>query len=688
MVMCLNAVHGQNRNFNFRDSTSHVSIKDSDSTKTKRVEIINTDVFIFETTDSNTLRKFNGNVFFRHEGTDFHCNRALQYMNEEIMVATGNVHIQKPDSFDIWSDYLVYYSRLKLAKFRDNVIFQDSSARLLTDSLDYNLDTDIGEFWGGGRFETDSSTLTSDEGVYYQSQNEAFFYGNVHLSNPDFDLYSDSMRYDTEEKIAYFIAPTKIINGPDVIYCETGYFDTENNVAQFGGNTKMNSGSTKILAQELIYDSDLGYGEATGNVIWEDTSEQITIIANYIEYKDSLDYVLATDNPLLIDITDEDTLYLSADTLITFLEPYNIITLQYLDTILTEVDIIDTIMEILNVGFLDSLHLIDTTYIIDTSIRIDTSYIVDTTQDNTNEALLDSMKTVTLDTIILIDTTNHIDTIVKINKQAYLEILKQIDTTYRIDSSIRIDTSYLVDTLVQVDSARVFRAFKDTKMLNGRMSGICDSLYFSTKDSTFKMYQNPIMWVDTTQFSGDSLKMVLKNKNVDRIYIYKNAFIIHESAPDIFDQTKGKQITGIFKKGDIEYMVIIGNGESIYFIEDDSSAYVGGNKTLCSKMIIYMKKNKNEIDDITFITKPEATFTPFGMINLASYRLDGFLWEYHNKPKTVEDVVRYMPLYEYYLQYLADKANYPRNETLKEEVIFFDSKSETIQPKKKEGQLK
>src|SRR5690606_24562328 len=60
---------------------------------------------------------------------------------------------------------------------------------------------------------------------------------------------------------------------------------------------------------------------AIGNVIWEDTAEQIIIVSHYAEYKDSLSYILATGDPMLIDINDDDTMYMSADTLVTFKLP-------------------------------------------------------------------------------------------------------------------------------------------------------------------------------------------------------------------------------------------------------------------------------------------------------------------------------------------------------------------------------
>ena len=549
-----------------------------DSTKRKKIEIINTDVFEFITTDSNTIRFFTDNVIFNHKGTDFYSNKATQYMDTEIVIAEGDVHIHKPDSFDIWSDHLVYYSKEKLAEFRGNVIFKDTSAQLLTDSLDYDMNTDIGLFWGGGTFITDSSTLTSEEGIYYQNKDEAFFYGNVHLANPDFDLYADSMRYDTKEEIAYFIAATKIINDGDVIHCTSGFYDTKTNKAQFGGNTKMKSGTAKISANELVYEKSIGYGEARGNVIWEDTVEQITILSNYSEYKDSLSYVMATDDPLMIDVTDGDTLYLSADTLITYKLPYyhdwNALNNQYEDRI-----------------------------------------------DNSELYYIDSLK---LDTLIIsseaFDSTQIADSFEVIDSSNFNLVISSEEST--MDSN-------LINR--EKDSVRVFHAFKDTKILSGRISGICDSLYFTTQDSIFRMTQSPMAWVDTTQFSGDSIHLLLKNKVLDRIFIYQNAMIIHENVIGVYDQTKGKTVEGFFKEDRLTKMEIFGNGESIYFIKDDSSAFVGGNKSICSKMIINMVKGENEVDHITFITKPEATFTPFRMINLSTYKLDGFTWQFEKK---------------------------------------------------------
>jgi lipopolysaccharide export system protein LptA len=564
-----------------------------DSTKVKRIEIINTNQFEFKTTDSTTIRSFTGNVLFRHAGTNFYCNRALQYMNTEIVVASGKVHIEKPDSFDIWSDYLVYYSRDKLAKFRGNVIFKDKTAKLLTDSLDFDLNTSVGKFWGGGTFITDSSTLTSERGVYYHNTNEAFFYENVHLKNPKFDLYADSMRYNTEEQIAYFITATKIVSGKDVIYTNSGYYNTKTNTAKFDGRTQMTSGTSTIEADTLYYDKAAGYGEAIGNVIWEDTTEQIVIVAHYAEYKDSLSYVLATGDPLLIDVNEDDTTYMSADTLVTFKLPRYMAELE------------------------------------------DDSLIV---KDSLPTNLLPT------DTIVAVDSLNIIAQETPVNSV----ILK--DTIF---TNLLFDTLLIVqDSSILKDSIRIFYAYYDAKILQGRMSGICDSFYYSTKDSIFRMHQQPTVWMDTTEFSGETILMEIKNKNVNRIVITQNAFIAHENGPDVYDQTSGKEIIGYLENNKLVRMEILGNGESIYFIKDDSAAFVGGNQSVCSKMDIFMDTVKEEVNNILFVSKPEATFTPFELVNLASFRLPGFKWQFVLKPKKASDIARDAGLYKMYLNHI------------------------------------
>ncbi len=466
-----------------------------------------------------------GNVEMRHKNDLIFCDSAIHFLDSSKVYAFGNIHIQKPDTMDIYSDYLIYYEQTKTALFRSNVFLKDSSGTLKTDSLNYDLNKDIGHFWGGGVFEDDSSVLESERGTYFHKDNIAYFNKNVQLTATDFELFTDSLKYDTKKKIAYFVTATKIIDKDNVIYTESGFYNTKTKDASFGKNTKMEGETGTIEANEINYDSKEKKAIAIGNVVWEDTVEQITIYSDYSEYYDSIDYTMATKDPLLIDINDEDTLFLSADTLITFkgLKPKK----QYLN-----------------------------------------------------------------------------DSIIK--------------------------TAY--------DSVRIFKAFKNVKIFQGRMSGICDSLYFSYVDSVFRFYYNPILWVDTSQFYGDSIQVFTKRQKADKIGLYNNAIVIHSKDMEIYNQIKGRSIYGFFKNDTLNRVDVNGNGESIYYVQDDSNAYVGSNKTLCSEMKIYFKDE--DVDKILFYTRPEAIFTPMQDINPSINILPGFHWDFDKKPKSKFDIVR------------------------------------------------
>ena len=78
-------------------------------------------------------------------------------------------------------------------------------------------------------------------------------------------------------------------------------------------------------------------------------------------------------------------------------------------------------------------------------------------------------------------------------------------------------------------------------------------------------------------------------------------------------------------------MLVEGNGESVYFAQDENKAYIGLNKATCSRMWIYMKEAK--VDRITFIGSPEATMTPMRDVDLSAYALEGFKWQPELKPE-------------------------------------------------------
>ena len=187
------------------------------------------------------------------------------------------------------------------------------------------------------------------------------------------------------------------------------------------------------------------------------------------------------------------------------------------------------------------------------------------------------------------------------------------------------------------DTTRLFLVYHHMKMFMRQMQGACDSMKYSFSDSTFRMYYKPILWADTTQMTADSIFLTVKNKKADKLYLRNAAFIIMPSSKKYFDQVKGKNIYGYFKDNGLERMFVDGNAESLYFGKDEKNKYLGANKAICGSMWMYFKEKK--VKSVTFISKPDAVFTPMKLLPEADRKLKNFNWQIDRQPRSRAEIM-------------------------------------------------
>ena len=147
---------------------------------------------------------------------------------------------------------------------------------------------------------------------------------------------------------------------------------------------------------------------------------------------------------------------------------------------------------------------------------------------------------------------------------------------------------------------------------------------YDVPDSMFYFYKNPIIWSDTSQFSADSIRMSMKDSQLDKIYLKQKAFILNSPDNVFFNQIKGKEITAHFIEKELRKMDVEGNAESVYFAMDEKDGYIGANKTVCSEMQLFF--GSNQVDRIKFFNAPQAKLTPMTEVVGSKFKLDGYNW--------------------------------------------------------------
>ena len=177
---------------------------------------------------------------------------------------------------------------------------------------------------------------------------------------------------------------------------------------------------------------------------------------------------------------------------------------------------------------------------------------------------------------------------------------------------------------------RVMRTFYNVKIYRSNLQGLCDSLAYNFTDSTIRMFRNPILWSGANQMTADHILLSTAGGLLDSLKMLNNAFIIAEEDSTKYNQIKGKDMYGDFVANELRKVYVEGNGQTIYYAKDEKGTYIGVNKADCSNISIKVKEN--EIDRITFITKPDAHLYPLGQIPEPEKRLKGFLWRGKERP--------------------------------------------------------
>ncbi len=568
--------------------------------------------------DSTELQILAGNVKLKQGTTYIDCDSCVINNRTKIFEAFGSVHINDSDTAHVYSDYLRYFQDKRLAFLKGNVKLTDGKGVLTTPELEYDVNTKIGIYKKGGKVVNKKTVITSQEGFYYTDLKDVYFKKDVVLKDPAYSIKTDSLLINTETQIARFIAYTYIKDSSGrVIETSDGYYDLKKGKAEFGGRPKIVDKQFIVTADSIAFDDSSGTSQFKRNEVIIDTLEKTTLIAGEAYRNNKHETILATRKPLMIIRRDNDSIFISADTLFSA-RLTDLYALK--DSLAKEI--------VKQKKITDSIKA-DSTY----RNRIPAKDSVTATK---------TLVTFNSDSIIKYDTVIK-DTAIKTKPPDLVRIDSAVkkSTGYREDTvtkekitGVRIIDLNKNDSTGKKDSTnRYFEAYRNVRIFSDSLQAVCDSLFYSFKDSTFRMYYDPIVWSkEKNQITGDTILLFTKNKKADRLKVINNSFLVNEVEPGIFNQVKSNRMDGFFFDGNIDSVRAKGLAECIYFLQDEDSAYTGINESKSDAMDIYFKEK--ELDKVVFRSKVTGTIWPIRQKNPAEMRLPSFRWLDARRPKS------------------------------------------------------
>ncbi|WP_410220277.1 OstA-like protein [Pedobacter sp.] len=612
------------------------------------------------------------NPTFRHDNARLYCDSAVFYKERNYFEAFGNVHINQADTLNIYSDLLNYDGNKKLAHLEKNVRMVDkNNSTLTTNVLDYNMATRIGTYVNGGKIVTTDVTITSKRGWYFANSRDAFFRYDVLVTNPESTIKSDTLRYNTLSNWAYFYGPTNIKNKKNEnLYTESGAYNTKTENAYFGKNNLYTSGSRSLQGDSLYYYGKRGYGKAVKNIVFKDTVDDFTLKGNLGEYFRDTEKILVTRNPYVAMVSDDsvmvdnkkiaDTLWLGADTLESQMVLQKNLRLLAKPIIKKDNEVgsedekakqerekekAEAKKALTAAGNKEK-----TTAVAPKSKnRKDAKTLDDKPRDIAHALNADTTaKQKLADTLskhvppAIKDTINM--QIIKIDKELKSDTGKKAPDK-KTNSTQQVLTKAVVkDSLVNAADTirtRVIKAYHNVKVFKHNLQAKADSLFFAAADSALRWYKNPILWTDSTQQTGDTINVFLKNKKINSFQIIENGFIANQQADTSkFNQIKGKIITGFFADGQMRNLYVDGNAESIYFTKNNKGDIDNQNQTVSSRIKFTFKDKK--INQITMVKEIDGAVNPADKLPKESF-LTGFIWKPELRPANKDEIIKGKP---------------------------------------------
>ena len=464
------------------------------------------------------------------------------------------------------------------------------------------------------------TTFNCDSATINRKTNIVEAFGNIHINDNDsIHTYAQYLKYVGTDRIAYLKKNVRLTDKKGILLTNELEYNLRTGIATYKNGGKIINGNTVLTSEDGVYYADTKDVYFKKNVHLTDPKYNITA--------DSLLYNIKTS-------------------IATFIAPTHIVSKDGV--------VIDTKSGTYNLAtgeaiFYERSAISDSTHfmIADKIVRDEKTGII---QMEGNAKLVDSVNQV-----IVLGSQVFLDT--KLN--SFLATRKPLMILYRDGDSTYIAADTLFSGLRKYDSlerrmmtqtdtlkktmvirsaaadttVRYFLAFYHVRIFNDSLQAVSDSLHYSTADSTFKLFGEPIVWNGKSQVTGDTIYMFTENQKPKRLYVFYNSTIINKANDGMYNQIAGRTLNGYFINGSIDYVRVKGTpAESIFYPQDDDSAFIGMNRS--SGDVIEIRFVKKELNKVKFVNNVDGVLYPIKQIPGDKKELKSFKWLDKKRPKS------------------------------------------------------
>lgn len=456
-------------------------------------------------------------------------------------------------------------------------------------------------------------------------------YRGVYATHEGMILEADSAHYDTRansftafDNVAIQLSDTTFIYGDQLFY------DGENRVLDIWSDTVvLIDGQTQLLANHLTYDRKLatayytewGYGSNADRSLYSQRGQ----------YNSDLKQFYIYDNVVLSD---------SSSTL-------------YTDTLLYNTETSLAHFESPTRIYTDSARIYSELGDYNTDTRFAVSYRLSHVYNNGRTIDCDTLfydssleYGKAIGNVVIYDSANDATCTGRYGETSQNEHFTYVTDSAHVLFVDKGDSLFLhADTIIVItdtaDQLESVRASHHVKLFRRDAQAMCDSAFYSAKDSLLSLFQSPVLWYEHYQCVADTIEVQHDSVGARQAWLRSNCFAVQQVDRDKYNQLKGLQGVVYFREGEPHYADVVGNAQMVFYITDEDTAgrhaLVGVNAGMGTSMRIYFDTTRAPVRVVT-MDKPDMQTYPVGQLPEEIKRLKDFQWHAARRPRQPEDV--------------------------------------------------
>ncbi len=474
----------------------------------------------------------------------------------------------------------------------------------------------------------ENTLFFADSAVLNRQLNTLEAFGNVHINDADsIHTYAQYLKYLGKEKKAFLKTKVKLTDGKGVLTTEELEYNVTIKIGTYLKGGKLVSKKSVLTSKEGYY-----YGETRDvifkrNVVMTDPDNKIT--GDTLQYNTGTEIATFTSPAVIYNKKEKRTIKTREG----YYDMKNKKAELYKRAVIDDSTSTFTADEM---AFDDSTGL--------SEFRGNAVYrSKDSTQgfDMIANNIRTNKKTnsliATQKPLLLIK--QGVDSIFITADTLYTAKLSDLQKTRKVpairDSNIK---SPVMEKNKEDSSDKFFEAFFNVRIFSDSLQAVGDSLFYSLKDSVFRLFKSPVVWAQENQITGDTIYLYIKEKKPERLFVFENAMAINRVDSSIFfNQLKGTTINALFTDGKINTMRAKGNAGNVYYATDESKKFVGVNKSSAEVIDVFFEEGKPE--RVLFLRNLEGNSYPMRQVNHEEIKLRGFKWLTAKRPKTKFDIL-------------------------------------------------